>query len=74
MAVGNEHRIPAILSLAGLREVGAGTPGDAATASLSEVGGEAGAAATAGRRLARADATRGGLGGSSPRGSRANAG
>ena len=58
MAVGNEHRIPAILRLAG----------------LTEVGGEAGAAATAGRRLAvkgageAGGATRGGLGGSSPRG------
>ena len=58
MALGNEHRIPAILQRAG----------------LSEVGGEAGAAATAGRRLARADETRGGLGGSSPRGGGAHAG
>jgi methylenetetrahydrofolate reductase (NADPH) len=64
MAVGNEHRIPAILRLAG----------------LDEVGGEAGAAATAGRRLAVKGAgeagggTRGGLGGSSPRGNRAHAG
>ena len=52
MAVGNEHRIPAILQRAG----------------LSEVGGEAGTAATAGRRLAPADGTRGSVGGPSPRG------
>jgi methylenetetrahydrofolate reductase (NADPH) len=61
MAVANEHRIPAILRLAGLSK-GRGLAG------LSEVGGEAGTAATAGRRSARADGTRGGLGGSSPRG------
>jgi methylenetetrahydrofolate reductase (NADPH) len=64
MAVANEHRIPAILRLAG----------------LSEVGGEAGAAATAGRRLAMkgegeaGGGTRGGLGGSSPRGGTGHAG
>jgi methylenetetrahydrofolate reductase (NADPH) len=86
MAVGNEHRIPAILRLAGLNEVAAGPQGDLAglnevaagpqgdLADLNEVGGEAGASATAGRRLARADGTRGGLGGSSPRGNTANAG
>ncbi len=67
MAVGNEHRIPVILRLAGLGEVG-GEAGGLQRAGLSEVGGEAGAAATAGRRLARAAATRGGLGRSSPRG------
>jgi methylenetetrahydrofolate reductase (NADPH) len=67
MAVANEHRIPAILRLAGLSE-GRGLT------SLSEVGGAAGASATAGRRSARADATRGGLGGSSPRGDTDHAG
>jgi len=43
----------------GNSEGGMGRPGEA---------GEAGPAATAGRRLARGDGTRGGLGGSSPRG------
>jgi methylenetetrahydrofolate reductase (NADPH) len=59
MAVGNEHRIPAILQLAGVNPSG---------------NGEAGPYATAGRRLARAEGTRGGLGGSSPRGGTAHAG
>jgi methylenetetrahydrofolate reductase (NADPH) len=69
MAVGNEHRIPAMLRLAG----------------FGEVGGQAGTAATAGRRLAVEGASEGGtgrwvggggprVGGSSPRGSRAHAG
>jgi methylenetetrahydrofolate reductase (NADPH) len=59
MAVGNEHRIPAILQLAGVNPSG---------------NGEAGPYATAGRRLARAEGTRGSLGGSSPRGGTAHAG
>jgi hypothetical protein len=59
MAVGNEHRIPAILHQAGVTPSG---------------NGEAGPYATAGRRLARAEGTRGGLGGSSPRGGTAHAG
>jgi methylenetetrahydrofolate reductase (NADPH) len=64
MAVGNEHRVPAILQLAGVSPMAARLAANGASRGI----GEAGPSATAGRRLARAEGTRGGLGGSSPRG------